>query len=95
MAESDKIKPACEYPATMHGLKIWHKKMFEQLGWIVLANKKGYEFKINAYKLSLELLKEKLKCKIDSIKSQDKKEDLKIMLSNVKVLISHVKKDFN
>lgn len=44
--------------------------------------------------MSLQRLKNKLNCKFKTIKSEDKKEDLKIMLNDVKELIKHVKKDF-
>jgi len=85
-------KSPCKYPATMFGLKKWYTKMFEQLGWMVLAKNHRYEDKIVAYKISLGRLKEKLECKIDTIKNEDKKEDLMIMLDKVKILIRHVKK---
>lgn len=91
---SNKSPNKCEFPATMCGLKKWHTKMFDQLGWMVLANHHGYKDKIVAYKSSLNRLKDKLECKIKSIKDEDKKDDLEIMHANVKELIKHVKKDF-
>ena len=91
---SSKSPVRCNYPATMFGLKKWYTKMFEHLGWMVLADHHKYNDKIVAYKISLQRLKEKLECKIDTIKNEDKKEDLMIMLDNVKILIRHVKKDF-
>jgi hypothetical protein len=83
---------SCEFPATMHGLKQWYTKMFEQLGWMVLAKEYRYDDKTHSYHMSLQRLKEKLECKINSIRNEDKRDDLKIMHKNVVLLIKHVKK---
>ena len=91
MESSPSVK--CEYPATMHGLKHWYEAMFEKLGWMILAKKKQYTEKVSSYVISLDRLHEKLICKIGSIRDQDKKNDLMIMLDNVKILIDHAKKD--
>ena len=84
----------CKYNATMHGLHKWHTKLFEELGWMVLANERGMVDKINNYKDSLYRLKEHLECKLHSLHEHDRKEDIKILWRNVNVLISHVNKDF-
>ena len=85
----------CDDPATMEWLKVWHQKMFEQLGWMVLANSKGYmNDKVQSYKKSLLSLEDKLQCKINSVHDIDKKNDLEIMHKNVQILIAHVMKDF-
>jgi len=95
MGKTRKSKMHCEDPATMEWLKGWHQQMFEQLGWMVLANSKGYmNDKVQSYKKSLLRLEDKLKCKIESVHDLDKKKDLEIMLNNVKVLVAHVMKDF-
>jgi hypothetical protein len=78
----------------MHGLKMWFQRMFESLGWMVLAKKKGYTEKIVAYKKSLVRLCEKMECKIKLVSSEDKKRDLKIMLQDALELVRHVRKDF-
>jgi len=80
--------------ATMHGLNKWYMAMFEELGWMVLANKKGMDEKIKHYKTSLHNLETHLECKIKSVRDYDKKTDLQILLENVKILIAHVDKDF-
>lgn len=46
MSSEDSDQIMCRYPATMNGIAKWYKKMFKQLGWMVLANKKGYTDKI-------------------------------------------------
>jgi hypothetical protein len=84
----------CEYPATMEWLKVWHQSMFEQLGWMVLANSKGMKYKVESYKKSLLQLQDKLQCKINSVHDPDKKTDLEIMHQNVQLLVAHVMKDF-
>ena len=93
--KTQKSKMHCDDPATMEWLKVWHQQMFEQLGWMVLANSKGYmNDKVESYKKSLLRLEDKLQCKINSVQDPDKKKDLEIMLTNVKVLVAHVMKDF-
>jgi hypothetical protein len=85
----------CEHGATYHGLKKWYEAMFEKLGWMVLAKAHGgMNDKIISYKKSVERLKEKIECKIETIVDHDKKEDLKIMWDNVCILHDHIKKDF-
>ena len=95
MAKSRKQKINCKDGATMAGLQQWYVAMFEKLGWMVLAKSKGHmNDKIISYKLSLNRLEEKIRCKINTTFDMDKQIDLKIMLQDVRVLIDHVDKDF-
>lgn len=90
-----KISPkSCEYQTTMCGIKKWYQKMFEQLGWMVLAKHYRNDEKIWCYKRSVDELKQQLMCKIKSTNDFDKKQDLEIMLDNVHQLCKHIKKDF-
>lgn len=87
-------KNYCKNPATMNGLNEWYNHMFKDLGWIVLAKRKGHmNDRVISYKHSLKRLQEKLKCKINEVNCPDKKNDLTIMLSNVNILLSHAMKD--
>ena len=85
----------CRYSATMHGINAWHKAMFEQLGWMVLAKEKYHlDDKIATYKNSVNRLKEAIECKINKVQEKDRKDDLKILLDNVIILKAHIDKDF-
>jgi hypothetical protein len=68
--------------------------MFEKLGWMLLAQRNGWNDKVMAYKNSVHRLEEAILHKHAHVKEADRKMDLKIMLANVKVLKEHVQKDF-
>jgi len=84
----------CKNDATFVWLNLWFKVEFEKLGWIVLARKKGYDEKVNAYINSVERLYHQLGCKIKDTKDHDRKRDLMIMYKDVKYLMDHIHKDF-
>lgn len=75
---------------TTRDLNKWYSKMFEKLGWLVLAEDKVD--KMAHYKTTLNRLREALKDK--KVVDQDKKKDLAIMLHNVEKLIDHVNTHF-
>ena len=85
-------KKCCE--ATFHGLHEWMEEKFEKLGWMILADNRGFTDKIESYKMSLGRLSKSLMMKIKDVKDVDKKHDLELMHHNVEILIKHVEKDF-
>ena len=79
---------------TMHSLEKWTHHMFEQLGWMVLAKSYGYSDKIHSYKQSVKRLKESLLYKLNHTHDSDKKDDLKVLIKEVDILMAHIEKDF-
>jgi len=80
--------------ATMHGLNEWYEKMFEELGWMVLAKSRGMNDKIHTYMNSLKRLKMALEYKKKHVADSDRKNDIDIMYDNLEILIAHVHNDF-
>ena len=75
-------------------LNLWFKSEFEKLGWIILAKNKGDTMKVESYKNSVKRLYYQLECKIKDTKDHDRKQDLMIMLKDIKYLLVHIHKDF-
>jgi hypothetical protein len=90
---TDTIGPVHE--TTYHGLNHWHKHLFEQLGWMILAKKYGYSDKVHTYKHSILRLKKALEMKLADLDDPDKKKDIKILWDQVCILHDHVKRDFH
>jgi len=90
-----KMHPEKQYFETsMHGIQHWHDGMFERLGWMILANNRGYDDKIVSYKLSIQRLKNAIEHKMKETRDPDRKGDLQGLYNNVCVLEEHVAKDF-
>lgn len=81
-----------EHSVTFHGLDEWFRDAFKTLGWVILSKEHGHVLKVKAYKESVINLNEHIVSKIETTKDFDKKEDLKILHSNVKVLLKTIKK---
>lgn len=79
---------------TMHSLEKWTHHMFEQLGWMVLAKSYGYYDKINTYKQSAKRLHESLLYKLKHTRETDRKDDLKVLIKEIDILMEHIDKDF-
>jgi hypothetical protein len=81
------------YDATYHSINHWYKSMYEKLGWMILAKNHGMVDKVVAYKNSLERLRCAIEKKMKKTRDHDKKDDLKIMHTDLLVLIEHAMKD--
>jgi hypothetical protein len=77
---------------TARDLNKWYSKMFEKLGYLVLAKEDGTSDKMAHYKMTLTRLAKALKDK--KVVDKDKRKDLDIMCRNVEVLLDHVNKHF-
>jgi len=78
----------------MLGLEHWYTEMFEKLDWMVLAKSRVMTDKINTYKKSLQRLKMAIEQKHEKIQNKVHKDDLMIMLDNMKFLFIMRKKIF-
>ena len=78
--------------STFRELSYWYKYLFEKLGWMLLAKKHGNDIQLNAYKNSVDELITHLNSKHKTLKDKDKKNDIKIILNNTKILKSYVDK---
>jgi hypothetical protein len=79
---------------TFQGLQDWHNSVFERLGWMVLADAKGYKSKTAQYKREIQHLCDSIDQGMSNFMEADRIRDLKILRDNVRVLLAHVKKDF-
>ena len=75
-----------EHDVTFYGLHKWETKMFERLGWMVLAKKEGNNLKIKAYMDTIERLKSMLMKKMNQVEEKDRKDDLKILYEDICIL---------
>jgi len=79
--------------ATFCGLNNWNKYLFEKLGWMLLAKQDGHKMIIDTYKYNINELISHLINKKKSTIDKDRKKDLDIILSNVKILKTFVDKN--
>ena len=77
---------------TLHGVHEWHKKMFEKLGWMVLAKAKGYTEKVALYKKSIGYLIETIDHIMSEYEDHNRKHDLAVLKMNAKCLHNFVSK---
>ena len=92
LVESSKTKKNSqhveEHDATFYGLHKWETKLFERLGWMVLAKNEGNNLKIKAYMDCVHRLKSMLMKKIIQVEEKDRKDDLKILYEDTCILWS-------
>ena len=84
----------CQMEVTYKGLYGWYNGMFEKLCWMILSKEHKINDKIEDYKNSLYRLKDCIIKKHKRMIYSDKKENLKIMLNDLDILIKHVEKEF-
>ena len=75
-----------KYASTFHGLQCWYHAKFEKLGWMVLAKEKGYDYKVESYKISLIDLLQSIEYLMAEYEDTDRIHDLTVMFDNVKCL---------
>lgn len=75
---------------TLHSLHKWYAALFEKFGWMILAREHGNDLKIAAYVESIQALSDTIRVKLRITQSEDKRNDLKIMDSNLSVITSHL-----
>lgn len=81
-----------KYANTFHGLHCWYEAKFEKLGWMVLAKEKGYDYKLESYKRSLDDLLKSIEHVMAEYEDNDHKHDLQVLHDNVKCLQDFVAK---
>lgn len=83
-----------KYASTMKGLQHWYKAMFEKLGWMVIAEAKGYNDKIEQYKRSISNLLKSIEHVMGEYEDHNRIHDLKVIYMNTEVLHEFVMKNF-
>lgn len=75
---------------TMKGVQHWYHDEFQKLGWMVLAEAKGYTDKIEHYKKSLLRLIDCIEDLIAEYEDHNRIHDLKVMHNNAMILRDYV-----
>jgi regulation of enolase protein 1 (concanavalin A-like superfamily) len=83
-----------EYHATMYGMNMWYKYLFEKLGWMILAEHDNYSHKIIEYKRGIEHFLKAVSEKISYVNEKDRKVDLQILKRNTEILQNKVNQIF-
>jgi len=75
-----------KHSSTFHGVHKWHKHMFEEFGWMILVKAKGYDYKISAYKKSIDNLLKTIEHLMKEYEEMNRKHDLNVLHMNTMVL---------
>lgn len=96
MAKDDRrsTRKLPRYASTFHAVDKWYKRMFEKLGWMILADAKGYNSKVSEYKKSIDRLIKTIEHLMTEYENHNRLHDLRVMLMNTKTLREHVERDF-
>jgi len=71
---------------TFLGLHNWHNNMFENLGWLAMAQKHHNQLKMDAFMDCINQLHKCLTNKLRKTRDYDRKQDLAILLDNTMCL---------
>ena len=82
------------YASTYDGVFYWYNKMFEKLGWMVLAKDKGNKEKISHYKHSIDRFLKTAEHIYKEYENHNRKHDVNVLLMNARALQSFVNKHF-
>jgi len=74
---------------------MWLKRIYEELGWMVLAKQMGYKDKIRGYKMQIRRFNEALENMKKELQDPDHLRDLEVLEEKMAVLEKHVHKDFD
>jgi hypothetical protein len=80
------------YSGTFYSLNKWHKRLFEELGWMVLAKEKGYNDKIALYKRNLNRFVKTAEHVSSEYDGHNRKHDLNVLRMNIEALKHFVMK---
>jgi hypothetical protein len=76
---------------TFHGLHDWSSRMFEKLGWMLLAKRNYNKDAIKCYLKGLKHLQTEINLKRKETIDQDRRKDLEELNENVSYLMEHAK----
>lgn len=88
-----KISRLPRYDSTTKGIYSWYTAIFEKLGWMVLAKEKGYGYKIDTYKKSIDNLLKTIKHTYGEYEEHNRQRDLHILFINTECLKDFVNKN--
>ena len=81
-----------KYASTMKSIHGCYVALFEKFGWMILAKAKGYDYKVSAYKKSIQNLERTIQHVMSEYESENRKHDLGVLLIHLYVLRQHVMK---
>jgi hypothetical protein len=83
-----------KYTGTFYGLHRWYKRIFEKVGWLVLAKAKGYTGKIEEYKRGIARFLKTVDHVSGEYSNVDRKHDLNVLKMNMLALQGFVNRTF-
>jgi len=78
---------------TTMGLSDSHTRLIEQLGWMVLAKEKGMDYKVSAYKKSIDQFLKSVKHVMSEYEEHNRKHDLNVLYRQMECLKDFVDKN--